>query len=60
MADKILATVIERAHMPSRGRSTFWHSVSVDMLLKPVRIGGLSALVNQSSLTEGLLSTEAV
>lgn len=57
MADKLLVTAIEDAHMLSMGRSTFWRAVSAGMLPQPVRIGGLSALVNQSSLTEGLLST---
>ncbi len=59
MADKILVTAIEGARMLSMGRSTFWRAIGAGMLPQPVRIGGLSALVNQSSLTEGLLSTRS-
>lgn len=42
MADKILVTAIEGAHMLSMGRSTFWRAVGAGMLPQPVRIGGLT------------------
>jgi len=43
MADKLLVTATQGAHMLSMGRSTFWHAVDAGMLPQPVRIGGLSA-----------------
>lgn len=42
MADKILVTAIEGAHMLSMGRSTFWRAVGAGVLPQPVRIGGLT------------------
>ena len=43
MAEKILGSAIEGAHMLPMGRFTFWRVVGARMLPQPVGIGGLSA-----------------